>query len=340
MKRIAVVTNSLSGGGAERSMNLLCNELFNRNWDVFLVPINKSDQDLVQVMCPIIEINRVWNGSFLNTIFSFIRFNISIFRVRPKALILNCDLPELFGALLLFPVKLIAVEHVNYPWLKRLRFGKVIRFILNLRGVHWVSVSSHLSIWPNASKPEVILLNSITPLVKEQTREIERNHLKRLIFIGRLTEQKRPNWIIELGKATETEVGIYGEGSQEEALRQMAQANSKKVNFFGFNPQVWTYVTRGDLLLVTSGWEGDGLVILEALNNRVPLLLSDIPDLRRFNLPDRNYCTDLRNFVDRIEEFRGNLNDLVVEDDIRRRILDERMPQTVAANWENFLEIN
>ena len=337
MKRIAVVTNSLSGGGAERSMNLLCNELFNRNWDVFLVPINKSDQDLVQVMCPIIEINRVWNGSFLNTIFSFIRFNISIFRVRPKALILNCDLPELFGALLLFPVKLIAVEHVNYPWLKRLRFGKVIRFILNLRGVHWVSVSSHLSIWPNASKPEVILLNSITPLVKEQTREIERNHLKRLIFIGRLTEQKRPNWIIELGKATETEVGIYGEGSQEEALRQMAQANSKKVNFFGFNPQVWTYVTRGDLLLVTSGWEGDGLVILEALNNRVPLLLSDIPDLRRFNLPDRNYCSDLRNFNDRIEEFRGNLNDLVVEDDISRRILDERKPPTVAEKWENFL---
>jgi len=337
MKRIAVVTNSLSGGGAERSMNLLCNELFNRNWDVFLVPINKSDQDLVQVMCPIIEINRVWNGSFLNTIFSFIRFNISIFRVRPKALILNCDLPELFGALLLFPVKLIAVEHVNYPWLKRLRFGKVIRFILNLRGVHWVSVSSHLSIWPNASKPEVILLNSITPLVKEQTREIERIHLKRLIFIGRLTEQKRPNWIIELGKATETEVGIYGEGSQEEALRQMAQANSKKVNFFGFNPQVWTYVTRGDLLLVTSGWEGDGLVILEALNNRVPLLLSDIPDLRRFNLPDRNYCSDLRNFNDRIEEFRGNLNDLVVEDDISRRILDERKPPTVAEKWENFL---
>ena len=80
-------------------------------------------------------------------------------------------------------------------------------------------------------------------------------------------------------------------------------------------------------------------MILEALNNRVPLLLSDIPDLRRFNLPDRNYCNDLGNFADRIEEFRGNLNDLVVEDDICRRILDERMPPSVAANWENFLGI-
>ena len=339
MKRIAVVTNSLSGGGAERSMNLLCNELYNRNWDISLVPINKSDPDLVQVRCPVIEINRVWNGSFLNTIFSFIRFNLSIFKVRPKVLILNCDLPELFGALVLFPVKLIAVEHVNYPWLTRLRFGRAIRFVLKIRGVRWVSVSSHLSIWPNASKPEVILLNSITPSVKEPTREIERAHLKRLIFIGRLTEQKRPNWIIELGKATETEVDIYGEGSQEEALRQLAQANSKEVNFFGFNAEVWTYVCPGDLLLVTSGWEGDGLVILEALNNRVPLLLSDIPDLRRFNLPDRNYCYDLGNFADRIEEFRSNLNDLVVEDDISRRILDERMPPTVAANWENFLGI-
>lgn len=339
MKQIAVVTNSLSGGGAERSMNLLCNELFIRNWDISLIPINRSDPDLVPLMCPVYEVNRVWNGTFLNTILSFFRFNFLIFKIRPKVLVLNCDLPEFFGALVLYPVKLIAVEHVNHPWLTRLRFGRIIRFILNLRGVCWVSVSSHLSIWPNASKPEVTLLNSITPAVKKPTREIERAHLKRLIFIGRLTEQKRPNWIIELGKATETEVGIYGAGSQEKALRQLAQANSKEVNFFGFNPQVWTYVSPGDLLLVTSGWEGDGLVILEALNNRVPILLSDIPDLRRFNLPDRNYCNDLRNFADRIEEFRGNLNDLVVEDDVSRRILDERMPPTVAANWEKFLGI-
>lgn len=340
MDRIAVVTNSLSGGGAERSMNLLCNELFNRNWDICLVPINGGDPDLVPINCPVFEINRVWKGSTLNTILSFIRFNLTILKIKPKALILNCDLPELFGALVLFPVKLIAVEHVNYPWLTRLRFGKIIRAILELRGVCWVSVSSHLSIWPRNSKPEVILLNSISTIVKNPKRKNESPHLKRLIFVGRLTEQKRPNWIIYLGKTLQTEVGIYGSGIQEKSLRQLARGNPKDVTFFGFNPHVWEQIRAGDLLLVTSGWEGDGLVVLEALNNRIPLLLSDIPDLRRFNLPDKHYCNDLKGFAGRIEEYKENLSELVVADDIRKRILDERIPQTVAVTWETFLRKN
>ena len=35
-----VVTNSLAGGGAERSMNLLVNELASRGMALSLVPIN------------------------------------------------------------------------------------------------------------------------------------------------------------------------------------------------------------------------------------------------------------------------------------------------------------
>jgi len=340
MKKIAVVTNSLSGGGAERSMNLLCNELYNRDWDISLIPINSSKPDLIQVMCPVYEINRVWNGSFLNTVLSFFRFNFLMFKLKPKVLVLNCDLPEFFGALLLFPIKLVVVEHVNFPWHTRLRLGRIIRFLLNLRGACWVSVSSHLSIWPRALKPTAVLLNSISSSVLDPTKKSGRVPLNRLIFIGRLTEQKRPDWIIKLGKTTGTEVGVYGEGSQEQMLRKLAQANPEKVSFFGFNPHVWTNVGQGDLLLVTSGWEGDGLVVLEALNNRVPILLSDIPELRRFNLPDRNYCKNLGIFEEQIQEFKEDLNNLVIEDNIRKVILDERMPGNIAANWESFLEDN
>ena len=45
--KIVLVTNSLSGGGAERAINLASNSLMNLGLDVFLIPINQSSEDLV-----------------------------------------------------------------------------------------------------------------------------------------------------------------------------------------------------------------------------------------------------------------------------------------------------
>ena len=48
MKRIMIVTNSLSGGGAERSMNIVSNEMHMRKWPTILVALNSGPRDLVE----------------------------------------------------------------------------------------------------------------------------------------------------------------------------------------------------------------------------------------------------------------------------------------------------
>ena len=49
MKAVAIVTNSLSGGGAERAMNLLADNLGKfENFNVMLIPINAGPPDLIQ----------------------------------------------------------------------------------------------------------------------------------------------------------------------------------------------------------------------------------------------------------------------------------------------------
>jgi hypothetical protein len=116
MKRVMVVTNSLTGGGAERSMNLMCNELIRRNWTVSLVPINDSPADKVTPTCEIFALKRDWNSGIKNTLLAFLAFSRAVRIWKPDLIILNCDLPELFGAMLVRKQKFVVIEHASNPW--------------------------------------------------------------------------------------------------------------------------------------------------------------------------------------------------------------------------------
>lgn len=112
------------------------------------------------------------------------------------------------------------------------------------------------------------------------------------------------------------------------------------VGFLGRVDNPWLEVVPGDLLIVTSMSEGDGLVVIEGLQYGIPMLLIDIPDLRRFNFPDRNYCTDLQDFVDRINSFKENLSALKIPSIVADEILSSRSLAAVGNTWEKFLNSN
>ena len=92
------------------------------------------------------------------------------------------------------------------------------------------------------------------------------------------------------------------------------------------------------MLIVPSAWEGDGLVVIEAIQREIPILISDISDFRRFHLPNKNYCQNVEEFVTRIYEFENSLGLLVVDMDKKGEILAPRSPRVVGDTWENFLD--
>jgi hypothetical protein len=77
--------------------------------------------------------------------------------------------------------------------------------------------------------------------------------------------------------------------------------------------------------------------VIEGLAHKIPMLLSDISDLRRFNFPERNYGKDLNGFVALCENFRYKLHDLRVPEEISISILEGRSIEIVSTEWENFL---
>ena len=335
-----VVTNSLTGGGAERSMNIVCNELTRRGWPIALVPINSSEADLVEPICEVFPLDRQWRGSILNTLSSIAKFNKVVHAWKPDLLVLNCDLPELFGALLLSKQKMVVIEHINHPWITRLTFGRIVRKLLRIRHTTWVAVSSHLTIWPKDTTPVAVLQNSLTPMPIMLISKIPNKkdlRLKRIVFIGRLTPQKRPDWILDIGAKTGLKAEIIGDGLLKQALQSHSVSRNQDATFKGFVKDPWRQLEVGDLLIVPSEWEGDGLVVIEALKLNVPMLIADIPDFRRFELPDKNYCMNVDEFVLRINQYREDLGSLVVPEDTRNEILASRSPEMVCNSWEDFL---
>ena len=100
----------------------------------------------------------------------------------------------------------------------------------------------------------------------------------------------------------------------------------------------WSEVLANDILIVTSDFEGDGLVVVEGLLNRMPILLRDVADLKRFNLPDHNYARDVNDFCSQVLlHLEGNVN-LAPPEDVCLKILKERDPKAIALSWIHEIE--
>lgn len=331
-----LVTNSLTGGGAERTMNLVANELTARGWTISLIPINSSSSDQVLPTCEVFPLERQWRGTLFDSFSAVSNFTRIVNAWNPDVIVLNCDLPELFGAILFGKHKLVVVEHTSNPWARRVRFGKIVRRILEFRNTTWVAVSSHLTIWPMRLKPSKVLQN---PVSTQRQLEIlsPANVIKRLVFIGRLSQEKRPDLAMEISRLTSIDIVIIGAGLMQEELQRKAFDEAINANFLGQLANPWLEIDSGDLLIVPSAFEGDGLVVLEGLQRKVPMLLADIPDFRRFGFPEKNYCSDEIAFVSRILSNLQRLPELIISSEIANSILQDRTLESIGDNWEQFL---
>ena len=95
-----IVTTALTGGGAERSMNVLANTLLEPGWDVCLVPINSSSEDLVALECEKYPLERDWRSGPFITFRKFLKLNLKVLQWKPQVIIFNCALTEVFASFL------------------------------------------------------------------------------------------------------------------------------------------------------------------------------------------------------------------------------------------------
>ena len=317
-------------------MNILCDQLNSVGWEIALVPINSGPLDQVQPKCEVFTLNRTWDSGILETLYSWIKYRKVIRNWLPDIIVLNCALPEFFAAMYPFKCKYVTVEHSRIPWLGRSFLGRICRMILNHRKTSWISVSSQLTIWPSGEKPNKIIENAIH-IQREHDVLTPSKKVSRIVFIGRLASEKNPQVIIELARRLRIMTLIIGDGSERETLEELVREDNLPVTFTGHLTDPWSVIQNGDLLVVPSKSEGDGLVIIEALNIRMPILLANITDFQRFNFNPKHYFQDITELEYKVLEFKDRLHELEVDHELAIRIVGERKPEKVGEKWEEFL---
>jgi glycosyltransferase involved in cell wall biosynthesis len=129
------------------------------------------------------------------------------------------------------------------------------------------------------------------------SRDASQSSTPNLIFVGNLMHYKGPDIAIlaitELRRrraASCPVLNIYGQGDAEQYLREMVTAIdlNDTVLFHGYVHNILASCDSTDILIVPSRHETGPLVVLEAMSRGMPVVTSDVGDVRAM-LPDRRY---------------------------------------------------
>jgi glycosyltransferase involved in cell wall biosynthesis len=334
--RICIILNSLDGGGAEKSMGILYQHLLGKNVEVEIIGINESissDIPYGRVM------NRKLNASFMATAVTFLKYVKLVRQLKPNVLILNCDLPELFGAFTpLKNVAIVAVEHSEKPWNRRILLGMLVRTVLELRNTKWVSVSKHLKLWHKRNFDPAVINNSIEEFNKEYEIESGPILLRRIVFIGRLSSEKNPEFILEVGRRLKVPILFIGDGALKNDLIQECIHLELNSVFLGFKSTPFDFIRDGDLLVIPSHSEGDGMVLYESILAGIPILLSDIQAFRNVPLSFEFYFRNIDDFMETLTKNKNDLSKLIAPNCVKEVVAHERDPEKIADQWLSMMK--
>lgn len=107
---------------------------------------------------------------------------------------------------------------------------------------------------------------------------------KNIIFLGRLAEQKAPLFLLQTfslvqKKMPEVHLYIVGDGPLRSDMEEYISLNKLTpfVHLMGFDPNPYKYLAKGNLLVLSSLYEGLGNVIIEALALGINVVSTDCP---------------------------------------------------------------
>jgi glycosyltransferase involved in cell wall biosynthesis len=331
--KVLIVANSSAGGGAENAMKTLHLQFLKLGiTSQFCALMNDGSQSEFKEL---VTLSRPWKSGVGSTLKCLLQFNKLIRRFKPDVVIANCELPELFCALSLSSIQnLVVVEHTTQPWNGRKMLGQITRRMLKLREASWVTVSKIDSgIWPLNIQP-LRIPNCVD--IPENSNITRTNFdLARIISVGRLVESKRVDWQLELAKDLKLPILVIGDGP----LKDSYSKNFPNAEFLGFQDDPWQFVMPGDIMISASDFEGDGLVVIEAIVRNTPLILRNTKDYLQFQLPESMYFSSKEELKDAILRAKDEGTEKFMSPaQIRINLMSERKPESVAENWLEFIK--
>lgn len=275
-----------AGGGPKTVLNHIT--YYGRIFDVFLLHdgsgLLAGECDRLGIRRRGIPMNRLWKAPL-----GFAWLIAHMLARRPHLVILHGQWGAFFGALAgwitRFPAMLYVAQWPSFytDW----DLWRVVRnFCLEwvpcklCHGVVAISPGNRdefLRRYPFVHSKLHFIPNSIDlvalPTAAETTRLRESMAWSgcQVVCVGRLSSQKRVDWLLRAWKLVEeadshARLSIIGGGEEEEALHELAsELDLKRCEFLGPKPAAWKFIAAADLVVMPSMYEGHANIPLEAM---------------------------------------------------------------------------
>jgi glycosyltransferase involved in cell wall biosynthesis len=184
--------------------------------------------------------------------------------------------------------KIVCSVHADLPAYNKIYYEKWFKLLVK-RKVKFIAITNHVK--NHLIKAAKIPSDSIytihygVPLPQASKKILKREDIgcpsnKFLIgFIGRLTSQKNIFLLLNALSAVnnnnnDIHLVIMGEGPLKESLLQVVETLGIKnqVHFCGYIQNAVNFMTLFDVFCLPSDWEGLGLVLIEAMYQKVPVI--------------------------------------------------------------------
>ncbi len=197
---------------------------------------------------------------------------------------------DYFGRLAAVGLNIPVVTHIHNIKSQRKYRRKVANKLLSRKTDLFLCVSEAVSDVVkrdhSATKRRIVLYNALNPESfkgKQKLYPYKRNpEVPIVACVGRLVKQKNFDLVIKALKLLEQRsvkvvLWIIGEGPERKNLESLTRdlGLEEKVTFFGYRKDVIDLLTKTDILLMPSQYEGLGMTFLEAMYFGIPAVISE-----------------------------------------------------------------
>jgi glycosyltransferase involved in cell wall biosynthesis len=199
----------------------------------------------------------------------------------------------------------------------------------------------------NSRKVEVVHYGYKSKLVRDLSKENSQRNIVKLGTISRLTDQKDIPTMLRAfleykAESPTSSLSILGAGPLESELTNLAErlGLSESVNFLGRSSQIYDFLSELDAFILTSKYEGFGMVLLEAMDAGIPVIASRnsaIPEVLGDDFPGLSTTGNSKEFCQKI----NMLNDPVYRElilnkqSVRLQLFGaEAMSQKISQTYE------
>lgn len=222
---------------------------------------------------------------------------------------------------------IISHLHNNPLWFSKLDYRTVIYTLCLNSYKKIIGVSESVKkeyLFSKLIDKKFVLLPNVVDREKIIRMSKEQNDLSSdLLYVGRLSKEKDPLSFLKIIQKLvvdnkDVKAIMIGEGELYNECKNFIDRNSLQdnVNMLGFVENPYKYMKKTKLLVMTSVYEGFGLVAVEAMSLGVPVICRPVGGLVDIVNNDRGaFCKTIDEFTTTLQNLLSNNSEIIIRKD-------------------------